>query len=66
MLIESLPTEAQVKRAIKALDAAYHALEPLSSCSQGAADDSRVKLRSDINEYLTYLERATWWRKKAS
>lgn len=62
---DNIPTEAQVRRAIKALDAAYKAMEPLSSASQGAADDSRVKLRSDINEYLTYLERATWWRKRA-
>lgn len=63
---EDLPTEAEVKRAIKALDAAYRAMEPLSSRSAGNADDTRVKLRSDINEYLTYLENATWWRKKAS
>lgn len=63
---ESLPTEAEVRRAIKALDAAYKAVGALAAHSLGDADDTRVKLRSDINEYLTYLENATWWRKKSS
>lgn len=64
MIRESLPTEAEVRRAIKALDGAYKAMGALAAHSLGNADDTRVKLRSDINEYLTYLENATWWRKK--
>lgn len=63
MAKDGMPTQAQVQRAIKALDAAYKALEPLSVHALGAADDSRVRLRSDINEYLTYLENARWWKR---
>lgn len=53
--------ERAVRRAIKTLDAAYDAMGPLASDHNG--DGSRVRLRSDIREYLEYLERATWWRK---
>ncbi len=60
---DSIPTEKQVLRAIKALSAAYDAMGPLATCADGRADDTRVKLRRDINEYLTYLENAKWWRK---
>lgn len=59
----SKPAERQVKRAIRALERAWVDLEDLSM------DDPRdgvTRLRTDIREYLEYLERATWWRKEAA
>lgn len=58
-----MPTEAQIKRVIKTLDAAWEALGCFTGCGDIPADDTRVRLRSDMREYLEYLERATWWRK---
>lgn len=51
---------ADVKRVIAALDRAWHALGPLQG---DEANDSVVVLRSDIRQYLEYLEHATWWRR---
>ena len=48
-------TPHQRRRAIKALNAAYSALGATLSGDEGR-DDSRVQLRSDINEFLSYLE----------
>lgn len=55
-----MPTEAQVIKAIKALDAARAALSPL--IRQEDANNSVVRLRADLAEYAGYLENATWWR----
>lgn len=57
-----MPTEKEVRRAIKALEAAWRALEPLAD-GEEAENDSRVRLRSDMREYCEYLENAKWWRK---
>lgn len=57
-----MPTEKQVRKAIKALDAAWEAIELLS---MDDPNDSVSRLRSDIREYTDYLERARWWRKAA-
>jgi hypothetical protein len=57
-----MATEKEVRHAIKTLDAAWKALEPLMDGDE-SANDGRVRLRSDIREYLEYLERAKWWRK---
>lgn len=51
---------ADVKRAISALDRAWNALAPLQG---DEANDSVVVLRSDIRQYLEYLEHAQWWRR---
>ena len=57
-----IPTERQVLAAIKAMDKARDALAPLLHLDD--ANDSVMRLRSDLAEYAGYLESATWWRKK--
>lgn len=53
-------TEKQVMKAIKAMDAARDALAPL--VHRDEANDSVMRLRTDLAEYAGYLESATWWR----
>lgn len=53
--------ERSVKKAIKVLDAAWAALGEITD-DRAQRDDSRVRLRTDIREYLEYLEHAKWWR----
>lgn len=55
----SIPSEKQVRAAIKALDAAWRAMEPISV---DEPRDSASRLRSDIREYVDYLDGAKWWR----
>lgn len=57
-----MATAKEVRQAIKALDAAWRALEPLADDAL-PGDDSRVRLRTDIREYCEYLENAKWWQK---
>ncbi len=52
---------------IRKLDGAREALEELIHLTwdrdyQVPANDTRQKLRSDLLEYVEYLENATWWR----
>ena len=58
----TIPTERQVLAAIKAMDKAREALAPL--IHHDDANDSMMRLCSDLAEYASYLESATWWRKK--
>lgn len=58
-----MPSEKQVRKAIKAMDAAREALAPLLHREE--ANDSVMRLRTDLGEYASYLESATWWRKSA-
>lgn len=57
-----MPTEKQVMKAIKAMDAARDALAPL--VYHRDASDSVMRLRTDLAEYAGYLEGATWWRRQ--
>lgn len=55
-----MATEKQIRKAIKAMDAARDALNAIT------VDDPRdsvSRLRRDLSEYADYLEKATWWRK---
>jgi hypothetical protein len=60
-----LATEKEVRHAIKTLDAAWQALESLMDGDE-SANDGRVRLCSDIREYLEYLERAKLGRTTAA
>lgn len=56
-----MPTEKQVMKAIKAMDACRDALGPLCRADD-TANNSVIRLRTDLAEYAGYLESATWWR----
>lgn len=56
-----MATEKQILAAIKAMDAARKALAPLMRFDD--ANNSVMRLRTDLAEYAEYLENATWWRK---
>lgn len=58
--IRPMPTEKQILKAIRAMDAARSALAPLL---HDDPNDSVLRLRTDLAEYAGYLEGATWWRK---
>lgn len=49
------------ERAIAALFKAYDALAAITDGTE-SRDDSRLRLKADINEYASYLDRVTWWR----
>lgn len=49
-----------VERAIRALDAAWKAMEPVEEVDPESLGASM--LRSSILAYVEYLKEATWWR----
>lgn len=59
--------EKRIPGIIKKLDAAREALSDLidfENKNEILANDSRVKLTTDLREYADYLEKSTWWHKK--
>lgn len=55
--------ERRYLRLIKALKEAIAAMEAVSEHEQiRSSDDSRVRLKRDMDEYASYLDSVSWWR----
>jgi hypothetical protein len=60
--MSSKARERRMIRLIKSLNEAASALSAVTAHEPIDGNDSRARLRREIEEYAAYLERATWWR----
>lgn len=55
--------EAAVRKAVKACFAAADAMSKLlEHLPAERADDQRRRLVSDLNDWASHMEKATWWK----